>query len=68
MPTYWRSDANASRELWTAILERLQRSLEYKYASELERKRAVLGIALAERVLAEDGAPLADPKAARMVP
>jgi len=65
---YWRSDECASRQMWSRARDRLRGVTEYPYLKEGERERVLAGIGLAERVLAEAGAPLRDPKAARMVP
>ncbi len=65
---YWRADRVASREMWAHILDRMRKVAEYEHLCEDRRERVLHGSAFAERVLAEDGAPLADPKAPRMVP
>ena len=66
---YWRAEETASRELWTDLAGTLRDRLEREYArDEFHRARLECGAVFAERVLAENGAPLADPKAPRMVP
>ncbi len=65
---YWRGDSAGSRQLWLDIVQRLRRSLEYRYLETYRRVRILYGIAFADRVLSGEGQILADPAAPRMVP
>jgi hypothetical protein len=66
---YWRGDEAASRELWQQIDRGLRRSLEYATAcrDRGQEARIVAGLELAERVVAQRGAPIADPSVVQMV-
>ena len=54
--------------MWSRARDTVQRVTEYRYLEEDRRERVLAGIGFAERVLAEDGAPLADPKSPKMIP
>jgi hypothetical protein len=65
---YWRGEHGLSRDLWCSIVDKLQRSLDYKYLRAPERVRAQDGMAFADHVLRTNEAPLGNPSAVRMIP
>jgi hypothetical protein len=66
---YWRQDEEASRQLWQHIDRRLREALDHctRINGRLREARIIAGLELAERILAERGAPIADPGIVRMV-
>ena len=63
---YWRAgEPAASESLWHSIADQLTQCLKNPSNTDRDRQRLEQGLNFADRVLAEHGAPLVDPAAAR---